>query len=123
MKSLNSRKYWNDPAYLDEKQREDPFSVLDFFCNDRSLYETRKDIWDLLYAALTSEETADRTPLERANMLFDYKNLIELIEAVYLIYKLKSRKQIKILFIDKTGNHESEKKGSSETHPTNRKGE
>src|SRR5579872_4643380 len=111
MKTSNSCKYWNDPAYLDEKQREDPFSVLDFFCNDRSLYETRKDIWNLLYAALSSEETADYSPLERANMLFDYKTLIELVEAVYLIYKLKSRKQIKILFIDKTGNHESEKNG------------
>jgi len=123
MKNSKSSKGWNDPAYLDEEQRENPFSVLAFFCNDRSLYEARKDIWDLLYAALSSEETADHTPLERADILFFYKLLIELIEAIYLIHKMKSLNKIKILFIDKTVNHEPKKSGHSETSSINGKGE
>jgi len=123
MKNLKSRQWYDEPAYLDEEQREDPFSVIEFFCNDRPLYLVRKDLWELLYAAISSEETAEDSPLERADMMFSYKILLELIEAIYLIYKMKSRNKIKILFIDKTANHESEKNGNSKTHSVNGKGE
>jgi hypothetical protein len=119
MKNAKSRHLHDNPAYLDDEQKENPFSVIEFFCEGRPLYLARKDLWELLYAAMSSEQTAEYSPLERADMMYAYKTLLELIEAVYVVYKMKSRNKIKVLFIDKMPNHDSNKSANTKTPSIN----
>jgi len=90
------------PAFLSKSQREDPIKTVRFFCGWFTLQEARFFLMDMLRAAMGSETWRDDDPEQKAHVIWVIKELIDLIEGVYLmdemihdgqlIYSIKSSK-------------------------------
>ena len=73
----------NEPAYLDEEQRDDPLSVCSKFCEHQgNLFTVRNSLFEIFNAALASGELEEN---EGGTWMGFYRLLSELVEAGYLI--------------------------------------
>jgi hypothetical protein len=81
-------------ATLNEDERDDPFSVLQFRFSHSSLFEERKEVWEVFNAAMGSQDREDDSPLEKSNLMYDCLKMIKLLEASFLIHKLIEQKKL-----------------------------
>lgn len=73
----------NEPACLDEEQRDDPLLVCSKFCEHQgNLFTVRNSIFEIFNAALASGDLEEN---EAGSWMGFYRLLTELVEAGYLI--------------------------------------
>ena len=72
---------------LEEKERLEPFGVIERFFGDYRLHECRHILWSMVEACLTTDNSDFSEPEERADLLLRYNDLEKLLEANYLLLK------------------------------------
>ncbi|HTI07424.1 MAG TPA: hypothetical protein VL832_02675 [Puia sp.] len=78
---------------LEEKERQEPFLVIEQFFSDYRLHECRHILWSMVEACLTSDYSDFSEPEERADLLLRYDHLEKLVEASYLLLKERKEKE------------------------------
>jgi hypothetical protein len=76
---------FDQPIRLGSAQRREPFRVMEDFFTDYRLHEWRHHLWNIIETCLGTDNDAFAEPDERANLLQHYKDLEELLEAVWLL--------------------------------------
>jgi hypothetical protein len=76
---------FDHPIRLGPAERREPFRVLEGFFTDYRLHEWRHHLWNIIETCLGTDNDAFAEPDERANLLQHYKDLEELLEAVWLL--------------------------------------
>ena len=84
---------------LEEKERREPFVVIEQFFSDYRLHECRHILWSMVETCLTSDNSEFSEPEERADLLLRYEHLEKLVEACYLL--LQARKERAALEVSK----------------------
>jgi hypothetical protein len=76
----------NDVCFLDEEDREDPFSVKAEYCFRQTLFEVRQEYCEMFRVALENKHWLYTDTLKRADAFWNLMELIKVIEACYLLY-------------------------------------
>jgi hypothetical protein len=76
----------NHCCFLDEADREDPFRVINEFCNLSYQYNWREELFEMFRISLQSEEWMNDDNSEKSSAFWHVLQLIRLTEAVYQIY-------------------------------------
>ena len=71
----------NDITWLPEEFRNDPMRYVKDFCMVNNLQDIRIELWDWLFAALTSTDKEYNCNKKRGNLLWLCRQLNELVEA------------------------------------------
>ena len=77
---------YNKLIRLDEKEVI-PINIVKKFFQDFSLSEIRQILWDWFEVAVTAENDQYAESEERANLLYRYHRLEELVEAAFILYQ------------------------------------
>lgn len=77
---------YNKPIRLDEK-KVIPIKIIKKFFQDFTLSEIRQILWDWFEVAITSENDQYAESEERANLLYRYHRIEELVEAAFILYQ------------------------------------
>jgi hypothetical protein len=75
------------PAFLEEDERKEPVSALQSLCRGHALHDKRSMLWNIFHAAFGSDTLEDDTPLQKANLFYDFIQMIKLHEAAFLIHQ------------------------------------
>jgi hypothetical protein len=90
-----SNENWKDlPAFLDEEQRKDPLSVIQYYFEETSLYDARINLWDLLSFAIESDVVSIYSTQDRSNLLYFFKLRLDLLEANQLLSEMIGQKKL-----------------------------
>jgi hypothetical protein len=73
------------PIRLEPAARREPFRVMEEFFADYRLHEWRHHLWNIIETCLGTDNDAFAEPGERADLLQHYRDLEELLEAVWLL--------------------------------------
>lgn len=76
---------FDQPIRIGAAERREPFRVLEAFFTDYRLHEWRHHLWNIIETCLGTDNDVFAEPDERANLLQHYKDLEELLEAVWLL--------------------------------------
>lgn len=82
---LKQAEFYDQVILLSRKEKRDPFLVIERFFSDYRLHECRHTLWTMVEACLTTDNTEFSEPEERGGLLLRYKDLEELLEAVFLL--------------------------------------
>ncbi|MES1161103.1 MAG: hypothetical protein ABUM51_10125 [Bacteroidota bacterium] len=77
---------------LEQKERREPFVVIEQFFSDYRLHECRHILWSMVESCLTSDHSDFSEPEERADLLLRYDHLEKLVEACYLLLEERKKK-------------------------------
>ncbi|WP_315822945.1 hypothetical protein [Paraflavitalea speifideaquila] len=86
-------KPFNRLVWLSNEARQHPMDYLKGFFMDSDVSELRSELWEWLVSALSSNDPALNDGISRANLLWLYKQLNELVEASYLVKKQNLKSQ------------------------------
>jgi len=86
---------WQQPAFLNQEERNNPFLVIHDFFDSSYLFHVREVWWNYLYYAFSSQEADGLPAFTRADLLCIHKAILKLIEAASLIDKLNLQDNIK----------------------------
>jgi hypothetical protein len=81
---------FDQPIRLEAGERREPFRVMEAFFVDYRLYEWRHYLWNIVETCLGTDNDAFAEPGERASLLLHYKDLEELLEAVWLVVEKRT---------------------------------
>ena len=94
MRTSNKHPNWQDqPLRLTESDKQNPYLVLEDFFTSFHLQDMREILWEWLSTALSTDSGHYSTGFQRSNLLFTYEKLELLLEAVYLLYKRRRKKE------------------------------
>jgi hypothetical protein len=88
--------YLEQPALFDQvvrlsgEERENPLIVMERFFTDYRLHECRHNLWMMVETCLTTDNVEFSEPEERANLLLRYRDLEELLEACWLLWRQRA---------------------------------
>lgn len=85
MKANKRTEWYNRPYHLTVDQLGNPMIVIDEFFSCYHLDDLRQLLWDWLQAAMATENSSFDCSRDRSNLLFLYKKIEELVEAVYVL--------------------------------------
>jgi hypothetical protein len=92
MKTYNHHPQWyNQPLRLTREQKHDPFLVIDDFFECYHLNEVREILWRWMEEVVCSPHSISSDPLERSNHIYFYEKIEELVEAAFMLEKLKRK--------------------------------
>ena len=86
---MSNDKSFNQFVTLDSDDFIEPFEIIDEYCANDSLFNVRKEIFELFSIAMLSLQWQGDTPIEKANRMYHLKQMIQIIETVYLINQLR----------------------------------
>jgi hypothetical protein len=86
---MSNDKSFNQFITLDSDDFNEPFEIIDEYCANDSLFNVRKEIFELFSIAMLSLEWQGDRPIEKANRMYHLKLMIQIIETVYLINQLR----------------------------------
>jgi hypothetical protein len=86
---MSNNKSFNQFVTLDGDDYINPFEIIDEYCSNDSLFNVRKEIFELYSIAMCSLNWQGDTPLEKANRMYHLRLMIQIIETVYLINQLR----------------------------------
>lgn len=92
VRSTKNLYFYNYPIKLTKKQRRNPRRVFRDFFLDFHLVDIRKILWDWMTAAVTCDREPFNEPGGRNDVLYFYERLEILLEAAYLIYEERRRR-------------------------------
>lgn len=81
-------------SLLGLSDRKDPLQALMMLTNMDSLFEVRRDLWELLLSVMYSRHNEDDEPETKGDMIFFFQNLHELWELAYRIRQLVEEKKL-----------------------------
>ena len=90
---LQHKNFYNLPIRLEKEQQAKPYEVIKSFCGAYNLHEIRQHLWDLLEISVTTENYVFDEASARNNIFLFYRQLEELIEAIYIINAKKLNKE------------------------------
>lgn len=71
---------------LSKEEKGNLSLVLQDFCDSYHLEEVKKDLWEMVVAALGKSPSIYDDGKERSNLMFFYERLSTMIEAVYTLH-------------------------------------
>lgn len=92
MKTYNHHPQWyNQPLRLTREQKQDPFLVIEDFFECYHLNEVREILWKWMEEVVCSPRSISNNPMDRSNHMYFYEKMEELVEAVFMLEKLKRK--------------------------------
>jgi len=87
-KSHNKHPQWyNEPLRLSKEQKDDPVLVFEGFFEFYHLNEVRETLWEWLVEVISSRNSISQEGNDRANNIFFYEKLEQIVEACFIIHK------------------------------------
>jgi len=80
-----------EPRKLSKEEIENPYDVIDNFFDFAHLPQIRDELWEMLKLTVTSSYHI-QPRRDRANLLYFYEKLEQLIEAAHVIHRKKNEK-------------------------------
>jgi len=91
---MSKDKSFNQFVTLEGDDFIEPFEIIEFYCTLASLYDVREDIFELFSIAMGSLDWRDHSPIDKSNRMFRLKQMIKIIETVYLINQLRESERL-----------------------------
>jgi hypothetical protein len=92
MKTYNHHPQWyNQPLRLKGEQKHDPFLVFEDFFECYHLNEVREILWRWMEEVVCSPHSISSDLVERCNHIYFYEKIEELVEAAFMLEKLKRK--------------------------------
>lgn len=95
-----SEHWQNHIATLKEEWRKNPVDAIEEYCQLDSVFGVRERLFDMFSAAMGSQDWKDHRPIDKANWLYFFKRLLQLIEATYLIDSMIEDHQFTYKIVD-----------------------
>ena len=87
-KCYNKHPQWyNEPLRLSKEQKDNPVLVFEGFFEFYHLNEVRETLWEWLVEVLSSRNSISQEGNERANHIFFYEKLEQVVEACFIMQK------------------------------------
>ena len=77
----------NEPLRLTEEQLKKPLLAISDFFQSYHLQDVREMLWAWTTAVISSPSSISSEPLDRANHIYFYEKIEQLIEAAFIFYK------------------------------------
>ena len=92
--TMSNDKSFNQFVTLDGDDYVNPFEIIEEYCTLASLFDVRKDVFELFSIAMGSIDWRDHSPLDKSNRMFRFKTMIQIIETVYLLDHLRESSRL-----------------------------
>ena len=87
MTSQNHRVPCNQPGRLSGEDKANLLSIIHDFFENRTLYEIKKTLWEMVETALIADYTRYDKADQRHHLLWFYRELETMVEASQLLYQ------------------------------------
>jgi hypothetical protein len=81
-----------EPRKLSKEEIENPYQVIDNFFDFAHLPQIRDELWEMLKLTVSSSYHI-QPRRNRANLLYFYEKLEQLVEAVHVIHRRKGKEE------------------------------
>jgi len=98
MQSKNSLPLRDHSIYLNASFLQNPQEMVDEFCENFTLFDSRRKIWEMFLSFCSSEESEGLTRSVRTEYLLFYQALAGMLEATYTLNEEKMRKNEQLRF-------------------------